>query len=565
MNIQQIRTHIKQMGLEAYVVAHGNRFIGEDIKADEHKLKQICGFSGSAGILAITADKCYLLVDGRYELQARLETNGKRVEVVDMMPRLKNVCDLLSLHQIHSVGYDSWNHSVAEMEFIKRRYKDMLFTDIGDLVTETPNVSPIIVRQRDVKFAGLSREQKCHYITDMLAEKSADYCLITAADSVSWLLNIYAEDLPYSPIVRAYALISSTGDITLFGNNLKADLPTENWDKFAPKMAALDSAKIMYDPHNTPEKIKSLVSADSMLIKMSDICQTLKAEKNPTELNGMINCHIRDGVALSKFLCWLEQHYQGLSELDVVEKLHEFRSRQDNFFSESFATISGSAENGAIVHYQPNRKSNRLLADNNLLLIDSGGQYLDGTTDVTRTIALGTPSAEMIKDFTLVLKAHISLAQARFPVDTAGTKLDIVARGCLWQEGLDYKHGTGHGVACFGNVHEGPISISPNSSEYGFKANMVTSDEPGIYKEGKYGIRIENLQYTAKVADFAGEFLEFRYLTKVPIDKRLIAEYMLTDGEKAWLNNYHRDVFNDLAPYMNETEKLWLKDACSPL
>ncbi|MBP1531880.1 MAG: aminopeptidase P family N-terminal domain-containing protein, partial [Alphaproteobacteria bacterium] len=435
MNIQQIRTHIKQMGLEAYVVAHGNRFIGEDIKTAEHKLKQICGFSGSAGILAITADKCYLLVDGRYELQARLETNAEEVEVVDMMPRLKNVCDLLSSYHIYSVGYDSWNHSVAEMEFIKRRYKDMQFTDIGDLVTTAANISPIIVRQRDVKFAGLSREQKCRYITDMLAEKSADYCLITAADSVSWLLNIYAEDLPYSPIVRAYALISATGDITLFGNNLKADLPTENWDKFAQKMAALDNAKIMYDPHNTPEKIKSLISAETVLIKTPDICQTLKAEKNPTEIRGMINCHIRDGVALSKFLCWLEQHYQGLSELDVVEKLHEFRSQQENFFSESFATIAGSAENGAIVHYQPNHKSNRRLADNNLLLIDSGGQYLDGTTDVTRTIALGTPSAEMIKDFTLVLKAHISLAQARFPVDTAGTKLDIVARGCLWQEG----------------------------------------------------------------------------------------------------------------------------------
>ena len=215
------------------------------------------------------------------------------------------------------------------------------------------------------------------------------------------------------------------------------------------------------------------------------------------------------------------------------------------------------------MHYQPSEKTNKELKDDSLLLLDSGGQYLDGTTDVTRTIVLGKPSKEMIRDFTLVLQAHIALATAHFPVGTSGMKLDILARRPLWQNGLDYKHGTGHGVACFGNVHEGPISISANGSDYGFKSNMVVSDEPGVYKENEYGIRTENLLYTTE-SEHRG-FLKFNILTKVPIDKRLIDKYMLQSGEQMWLNNYHQDVYNCLAPYMNEKEKMWLKDVCSPL
>ena len=260
----------------------------------------------------------------------------------------------------------------------------------------------------------------------------------------------------------------------------------------------------------------------------------------------------------------LEDNWRGLKELDVVEKLHELRAEQEYFFSESFETIAGCGANGAIVHYQPDAEHNSPLTENTLLLLDSGGQYFDGTTDVTRTIALGEPTAEMVADFTAVLKAHIALAQMRFPLGTPGTRLDIIARSKLWQSCQDYKHGTGHGVACFGNVHEGPISISAGGSDYGFKPNMVTSNEPGVYKEGKYGIRIENLQYTT-VSPQNENFLEFRHLTKVPIDKKLIDKYLFSEGEQAWLNKYHEDVYNSLAPYLNEIEKVWLKNACSPL
>lgn len=560
--IKEIRERLAKEKLGAYVVAHCNRYIGQDILPEEHKLKKLCGFSGSAGIAVVTENKAYLLVDGRYELQAGQETNSDEITVIGMMPRFKNVCDLLQKDGISSVGYDAWCHTVAETEFIKRRYFDIKFSDVGDWFGEEAKQN-VKVSERDIKYTGLSRKEKIATIQNMLEEQKADYYLFTSADSVSWLMNIYAHDLPFSPVVRAYALVAKNGEFIVFGNNLDIELSHGNWQDFADKMQNLGTVKLMYDAHNTPEKIKKIVSEDTKLIKAPDICQMLKAEKNPAELQGMINCHIRDGVALSKFLCWLEENFEGKSELDVVNKLHEFRASQEHFFSESFGTIAAFAENGAIVHYQPNKETNSKLYAGSLLLIDSGGQYLDGTTDVTRTVALGKPSAEMIRDFTLVLKAHIAITTARFPQGTSGMKLDTLARSQLWQNGLDYKHGTGHGVACFGNVHEGPISISAGGSDYGFRAGMVTSDEPGIYKENQYGIRTESLLYTSE-SEYVG-FLEFKTLTKVPIDKRLIDKYMLDTGEQVWLNNYHQEVFDCLAPYMNEKEKMWLKDACSPL
>lgn len=560
--LEEIRKKLQAENLDAYVVTHGNRYIGQDVLSQEHKLKKLCGFSGSAGMAVVTANDVFLLVDGRYELQARQETAGQNVTVVDVIPRLKNACDLLKDKGFFNVGYNSWCHSVAEMEFIKRRYFDMKFVDLSDSFAENAK-NLVTIYERDIKFSGQSREEKILTVQNMLQDQRADYYLFTSADSVSWLMNIYAADLPFSPVVRAYALVAKNGDVVLYGDNLQTELASGNWKDFSAKMLSLGAAKMMYDAHNAPEKIKKLVGEDVKLIKSPDICQIMKAEKNKVELLGMINCHIRDGVALSRFLCWLDENYEGKTELDIVEKLHGFRAEQKYFFSESFATIAGFADNGAVVHYQPNTETNKRLKDGSLLLIDSGAQYLDGTTDVTRTVAIGNPSKEMINDFTLVLKAHISLASARFPEGTSGAKLDALARSEIWQEGIDYKHGTGHGVACFGNVHEGPISISSSGSDYGFKADMVTSDEPGIYKENKYGIRTESLLYTT-VSKFAG-FLEFKILTKVPIDKRLIDKYMLDTGEQAWLNNYHKEVFDSLAPYLNEKEKMWLKDACSPL
>ncbi len=547
MTLDEIKRKLIEENLDAYIVPHGNRFLGQDVLPQEHKLKHLCGFSGSAGTLVISRQNVFLLVDGRYELQAAAEVDVAQVSIIHQVPHMNNICQLLCEQGLLCVGYDAWCFSAADMENAVRRYKNLRFIDVGDWV-QIEKPKEVELMTRDIRFTGLSRQEKYQIVAQQLIESQADYFLLTSADSVSWLLNIYTHDLSYTPVVRAFALISQKGEVVLFAENLKesnADIKIKGWRDLEDFLQNAQGCTILYDAYATPEKIKQLVASEARLAKSQDICRLLKAEKNPTELQGMINCHIRDGVALVKLFYWLEQNWADQTELDIVEKLHQLRREQAYFVSESFATIAGFGSNGAIVHYQPSKKNNKKLEAGNLLLLDSGGQYLDGTTDVTRTIVIGTPSAEMIADFTLVLKAHIALATARFPEGVGGVKLDVLARAPMWQKGLDYKHGTGHGVACFGNVHEGPLSISSGGSSYGLKVGMVTSDEPGIYKENAYGIRIENLLYTRLAEGISAtdqRFLEFAVLTKMPIDKRLVDKYLLSDRELAWLNAYHQTV-----------------------
>ena len=569
MTLDEIKTKLINENLDAYIVPHGNRFLGQDILPEEHKLKCLCGFSGSAGALIIGQKQVFLLVDGRYELQAAAEVDLKRITIVHQAPYMNNICKILQEFELLKAGYDAWCFSAADIEKVHRRYKDIQLTDVGDWV-QTEKSKTVEIFHRDVAYAGQSKEEKCRIVAEQLSDKQADYFLFTSADSVSWLLNIYAHDLPYTPVVRAFAVVSSDKKVVLYADHLKnADISVQSWYDLEQFLQRSAHKKILYDANVTPEKIKNMADAAAIDFEKScDVCQLLKAEKNPVELQGMIDCHVRDGVALSKFLYWLELNWQGKTELDAVEKLHQLRQEQKLFISESFATIAGFGSNGAIVHYQPSEKTNKKLEAGHLLLVDSGGQYLDGTTDVTRTVAIGTPTKEMIADFTQVLKAHIALAQAHFPEGTGGIKLDVLARAQMWQIGADYKHGTGHGVACFGNVHEGPLSISINASNYGLKPFMVVSDEPGIYKENAYGIRIENLLYIKPVVDVqssAAQYLKFVALTKVPIDKRLIDTYLLNPSEIAWLNTYHQSVYEALSAYLTEPENKWLKEACSPL
>ena len=303
--METIREKMINHGLDAYVVSHGNRFIGQDILPQEHKIQKMCGFTGSAGILVVVKDTAYLLVDGRYELQARQQTDAKQVTVIDQMPRFKIVCDLLNEQGLTNIGYDAWCHSVAEMEFLKRKYRDMNFYNVGDWIT-ADSTREVCIKERDVRYAGISRTDKLKIITDMLKEKQGDYFLFTSADSVSWLLNIYADDLPYSPIVRAYALVSKEGDITLVADNLQTDLPVKTWQEFGRFMQEQQNVTIFYDSHTMPEKILSLANETIKMHKSADMCLELKAVKNETELQGMIACHKRDGVALVKLLSWLE-------------------------------------------------------------------------------------------------------------------------------------------------------------------------------------------------------------------------------------------------------------------
>ncbi len=559
MTIDDIQQKLKQESLDAYIIGYENRFLGQDILPQEHKIKYLCGFSGSAGMLAVTADKVFLFVDGRYELQARQEVDTNKISVVNQTPCLENVLCFLKQQKVQKIGFDGWSVAAGEIAENESLFPKLQLVDVGTWV-DLEAKSKVEVKERSGVYAGASRKDKLRLLIDIMQAGGADYYLVTAADSVSWLLNIYAKDLQCSPVVRAYALIDKNGEVKLIADNLQTDLPVctfgefENWLK-------TQTAKILYTAASIPSRLKKILKNG---VPVQDICQLQKAEKNETELQGMINCHRRDGVALVKLLYWLQNNWRGKTELEVVQKLHELRQEQDLFFEESFETIAGAAENGAIVHYQPTEKTNRKLQENNLLLLDSGGQYFDGTTDVTRTVALGIPSAEMIHDFTLVLKGHIALERAIFPKETSGVQLDALARLPLWREGKDYKHGTGHGVGCFGNVHEGPNRISNKGSMYGFKANMVTSIEPGYYKENAYGIRIENLVYSKPSKKYEN-FLEFEILTLVPIDKKLIDVYLLDAGEQDWLNNYHRKVYESLAACVNDDEKKWLKESCSPL
>lgn len=559
MTIDDIQQKLKQESLDAYIIGYENRFLGQDILPQEHKIKYLCGFSGSAGMLAVTADKVFLFVDGRYELQARQEVDTNKISVVNQTPCLENVLCFLKQQKVQKIGFDGWSVAAGEIAENESLFPKLQLVDVGTWV-DLEAKSIVEVKERSSVYAGASRKDKLRLLIDIMQAGGADYYLVTAADSVSWLLNIYAKDLQCSPVVRAYALIDKNGEFKLIADNLQTDLPVctfgefENWLK-------MQTAKILYTAESIPSRLKKILKNG---VPVQDICQLQKAEKNETELQGMINCHRRDGAALVKLLYWLQNNWRGKTELEVVQKLHELRQEQDLFFEESFETIAGAAENGAIVHYQPTEKTNRKLQENNLLLLDSGGQYFDGTTDVTRTVALGIPSAEMIHDFTLVLKGHIALERAIFPKETSGVQLDALARLPLWREGKDYKHGTGHGVGCFGNVHEGPNRISNKGSMYGFKANMVTSIEPGYYKENAYGIRIENLVYSKPSKKYEN-FLEFETLTLVPIDKKLIDVYLLDAGEQDWLNNYHRKVYESLAACVNDDEKKWLKESCSPL
>lgn len=559
MTIDDIQQKLKQESLDAYIIGYENRFLGQDILPQEHKIKYLCGFSGSAGMLAVTADKVFLFVDGRYELQARQEVDTNKISVVNQTPCLENVLCFLKQQKVQKIGFDGWSVAAGEIAENESLFPKLQLVDVGTWV-DLEAKSIVEVKERSSVYAGASRKDKLRLLIDIMQAGGADYYLVTAADSVSWLLNIYAKDLQCSPVVRAYALIDKNGEVKLIADNLQTDLPVRTFGEFENWLKT-QTAKILYTAASIPSRLKKILKNG---VPVQDICQLQKAEKNETELQGMINCHRRDGVALVKLLYWLQNNWRGKTELEVVQKLHELRQEQDLFFEESFETIAGAAENGAIVHYQPTEKTNRKLQENNLLLLDSGGQYFDGTTDVTRTVALGIPSAEMIHDFTLVLKGHIALERAIFPKETSGVQLDALARLPLWREGKDYKHGTGHGVGCFGNVHEGPNRISNKGSMYGFKANMVTSIEPGYYKENAYGIRIENLVYNKPSKKYEN-FLEFEILTLVPIDKKLIDVYLLDAGEQDWLNNYHRKVYESLAACVNDDEKKWLKESCSPL
>lgn len=558
MNIKDIQQQLKKNRLSGQIFTLGNMFINEDILPEENQILALTGFSGSYAILFVTQSKSYLFVDGRYELQAKKEINTRQTDIV----------------KLSEISFTEWLKKVFAKTAAKIKYNPFLISieTLNRLSETLPKAEFIADKNADKcliakkakvfihqkKYTGLTTKSKITALTEYIRQKKLDAYLITSAANVSWLFNLRSNALPYTPLFRAYALVEKNGNYKIFSENTdyKDALSFKNLEKLLPAYTTLGA-----DFSTTPVQIKILTP---QLKNIPDKIEHLKSIKNSTELKGIRNAHLRDGVALTKFIYWLSKNYKEKTETEIGQKLLNFRKKELNFYSESFATIAGYAKNAAIVHYHATPNNSATLKKNNLLLVDSGGQYYDGTTDVTRTIALGIPTTEMIEKNTLVLKAHIALASAVFPNKTRGSQLDLLARQPLLKYGLDYEHGTGHGVGFFSNVHEGPARISAHSfTDAPFQAGMITSIEPGYYKENAFGIRIENL-YEVKT-NKNPKWLNFSALTLAPIDKHLIDKYMLTQEEINWLNSYHKQVLLSLKKYLTKQELEWLKEACSPL
>lgn len=569
MTLAELQNWLKKHKIDAYYVTRNNMFVSEDILPEENKILELTGFSGSAANLLVLQNKAVLFTDGRYEIQSKLETNPQEVEIhcVSGSSPYSWLVQNFESKQTVKMMYDPWCLSATEYAFINRQLPNIKLIEDNKRVLGTRlSDKPVHVFEHKIEYAGISSEEKVSDILSWMENTNLDGYLITAADSVSWLMNLRSDALPDSPVLRAYALIEKGGKITLFGNH--QDYPNiQPLSELGKKLKKFKKNKLGTPRRNIPQVIYNFFKNPEHIRLVPDLPQDKKAIKNAVELQGIKKAHLRDAAAMAGFLYWLDNNWQGQSELDIVAKLDEFRKKQDLYYSNSFETIAGFGPNGAIVHYQPKPETNLKLTAGSMLLLDSGAQYYDGTTDITRTIAIGSPSQQMIDDFTLVLKCHIELASAYFPRGTKGAALDTICRRQMWQHGKTYNHGTGHGVGYFLNVHEGPQNLSLSACAQSIEPGMVNSIEPGYYKENAYGIRIENLVCVNKAdnPEFDNQSLKFEYLTLVPIDKRLINKYLLSDGEIEWLNKYHQTVFEKVRDLVDDEVKIWLKEACSPI
>ncbi|MBS0236441.1 MAG: aminopeptidase P family protein [Proteobacteria bacterium] len=566
--ISALRELIKSSGIDGYVIPSTDEFHNEYVPQHLRRLEWLTGFTGSNGTAIITADHQVLYTDGRYLLQARKQL-GEGWEVLDINVPVS--CNWFAAIKNLRLGYDPMLHTTPELEYYNKLGKKYHFTmfAIQDLVDELkthqqPVIEPPV--HLEVAYSGQSSEGKLGTVLAAMHE-DAEYLLITAPDSVSWLLNMRGYIVAYNPVVLAYILLHKSGRCIIFSDERITQTPHElrPLSEAVHYLTALlgRSRMIQCDPNSTPVRLAELCR-----IHQTDPCVMMKAIKNQVEQNGMRQAGAIDSAALCKFFYWLDKQLKSgntVDELSAAQQLLQIRAEHPLFQMPSFSTISAFADNGAIIHYQPAAQSNRKLQGNGLYLLDSGGHYLCGTTDITRTLAIGQPTKEQRKYYTLVLKGHIALAHAVFPIGTRGVQLDALARIPLWREHSDYMHGTGHGVGHFLVVHEGPqrIGKSTITAAAPLKPGMVLSNEPGYYREGEYGIRLENLmlvQEDIKNANKDSGFLRFELLTYVPFDRKLIDEDMLDKAEKSWLAWYASQIQCNVTPYLNAAEQQWLEE-----
>ncbi|EGQ9863994.1 aminopeptidase P family protein [Vibrio parahaemolyticus] len=585
--VNAIREWLAQHNIDALLIPHEDEYLGEYVPAHNERLHWLTGFTGSAGAAVITQDKAAIFVDGRYTVQVTKQVPSDLFEYRHLIeePALDWIQDNLTANA--SVAIDPRMHSSAWLDMAQAKLAGKLELNIlssnpiDALWHDRP--APVVsdVRLMPTEAVGQSSESKRKEIAQLVTKAGADSAVITALDSICWLLNVRGLDVSRLPVLLSHAILHADSSVEYFLD--PARLPAEfaahvgtgvtvhHPEALQSRLEAMSGKKVLLDPAISNAWFKLVLqNAGASVIAAADPCLMPKAAKNEVEIAGMKACHIRDGVAMSKFLCWLDAEVAAGNlhdEATLADRLEAFRKEDPTLMDLSFDTISAAGGNAAMCHYNhENQPEPGKLELNTLYLVDSGGQYLDGTTDITRTIAIGQPSAEMIKQFTLALKGHIGVARARFPKGTRGYQIDTLARQHLWAEGYDYDHGTGHGVGHFLSVHEGPASISKKQIDVPLTEGMVLSNEPGYYRADAFGIRIENLELVVETPT-NGDFpvLSFESLTRCPIDKRNINVDMLTRPELAWLNDYHQKVWEQISLLVEGEVKEWLREATLPL
>lgn len=585
--LEALREAMKQQRVAAFIIPGTDPHASEYITEHWQERVWISGFTGSAGTVVVTQKAAGLWTDSRYFLQADIQLKDTGIDLfkaglpdtpsintwlVSVLKKGERVAVNPEMFSVRAYAEMSADFEVAGLELVSRDFLKMLWHDRPSLPIE-----PFFVL--DTEYAGRTVSDKLAQVRAIMDSHGADVCVFSALDDIAWLLNIRGTDVDFNPVVISYAMVEKE-HCTLFIAPEKLTAETVRY-VVSNKIAIADYENIysalksiqnystvMYDGTRLNRALYDAIPTSCRKIDVLSPVQNLKSIKNETELKGIRQAMLSDGVALVRFFIWLEQNVAKghLTECDIMTMLKGFRAEDPHFMGESFGTIAGYGSNGAIVHYAASDETCATLQPDSLLLLDSGGQYLNGTTDITRTVCLGQPTERQKHDFTLVLKGHIALACAKFPKGTRGSQLDILAHQFLWQEGLHYGHGTGHGVGHFLCVHEGPQNIRMDENPTVLAPGMVISDEPGIYRTGEYGIRTENLVTVVEdeTNDFAS-FLKFETLTLCPYDSNLIDVDMLNQAEKDWINAYHKRVYDNIAPLLNKEEQSWLKLKCSEI
>ncbi|MFZ1173934.1 MAG: aminopeptidase P family protein [Bradyrhizobium sp.] len=586
--LSAFREELTKRNLSGFVVPRADQQQNEYVPPSEERLAWLTGFTGSAGLAIVLAHEAALFVDGRYTLQAGKQVDTKAWGVEPLVDPPPETWLAQHLSPGDRLGFDPWLHTTAVAEKLslacEKAGAELVAVDsnaVDAVWTERPAQPLAPVTLHGPQFSGEAEVDKLKRIEAEIAKLNADALVLSDSHAVAWTFNIRGGDVAHTPLPLSYALVPKTGRPTLFIDHRKlANSVRDHLEQTAtvvepgaltPKLIELSKsgAAIALDGATAADALTRLISsAGGKPLRGSDPVSLLKAVKNDTEIAGTKAAHRRDAVALARFLAWVDREAPAgnLTEIDAVEALETFRRETGALKDVSFPTISGTGPNGAIVHYRVTRKSNRRIARGDLLLIDSGAQYEDGTTDVTRTIAIGEPTFEMCDRFTRVLRGHIAIARALFPDGTSGAQLDTLARQYLWQAGIDFEHGTGHGVGSYLSVHEGPARFSKLGATP-LKRGMILSNEPGYYKTDAFGIRIENLELVvaAEVAGAEKPVNAFETLTLAPIDRRLVDLNMLTGDELSWLNEYHERVRHAVRGHVDDATKTWLDAATAPL